>query len=312
MSTADLTNPIFNDETAAREYLEAQRWPDAVSCPKCGSLDGITKMQGKSHRPGLFNCNACRKPFSVTVGTVYERSHIPLHKWLLATHLMTASKKGMSAHQIHRMLGITYKSAWFMCHRIREAMDVKGTEPMGGNGGIVEADETYIGTKANHTKGQGSGHKMAVVTLVERGGRARSFKVDKATVAEVVPIVRANVSKEAKLMTDEARWYWGVGKEFVSHGRVAHKLGEYGRGEVHTNTVEGYYSIFKRGMKGVYQHCSERHLQRYLAEFDFRYSNRAKLGVSDKARAEKALKGIVGKRLTYRRINERAEAASLG
>lgn len=313
MSYAAITNPIFTDETAAREYLEAQRWPDAVSCPRCGSLDGITKMQGKSHRPGLFNCNGCRKPFSVTIGTVYERSHIPLHKWLLATHLMCSSKKGVSAHQLHRLLGITYKSAWFMAHRIREAMDDKTNDtPMGSGGGTVEADETYIGTKPHHTKGQGSGHKMAVVTLVERGGRAKSFKVDKVTAAEVVPIVRANVDRDAKLMTDEARHYWKVGEEFAQHGRVAHKRGEYGRGAIHTNTVEGYYSVFKRGMKGVYQHCSERHLQRYLAEFDFRYSNRAKLGVSDRERADKALKGIVGKRLTYRRINERAEAASLG
>ena len=312
MSTADLTNPIFNDETAAREYLEAQRWPDAVSCPKCGSLDGITKMQGKSHRPGLFNCNACRKPFSVTVGTVYERSHIPLHKWLLATHLMTASKKGMSAHQIHRMLGITYKSAWFMCHRIREAMKPTETEPMGGEGKTVEVDETYIGQKVGYTKGQGSGHKHAVLTLVERGGSARSFHIDKATAADIVPIVQKNIAKESRFMTDEARFYWKVGNEFLVHGSVAHKKGIYAIGTIHTNTVEGFYSIFKRGMKGIYQHCGEQHLHRYLAEFDFRYSHRAKLGVNDKERAEKALKGIVGKRLTYRRINERAEASSLG
>jgi len=312
MSTANLTAPQFTDETAAREHLEALRWPNGVFCAHCGSFDGITKMQGKSHRPGLFNCNACRKPFSVTVGTVYERSHIPLHKWLLATHLMASSKKGISAHQLHRLLGITYKSAWFMAHRIREAMDDKTTAPMGGNGGTVEADETYIGTKTAHTKGQGTSHKHAVVTLVERGGRARSFKVDKVTARDIVPIVKANVDKDAKLMTDEARHYWQVGTEFAEHGRVAHKRGEYGRGDIHTNTVEGYYSIFKRGMKGVYQHCSERHLQRYLAEFDFRYSNRAKLGVSDVERAAKALKGIEGKRLTYRRINERAQDAPLG
>lgn len=307
-----MTNPIFNDETAAREYLEAQRWPDAVSCPKCGSLDGITKMQGKSHRPGLFNCNACRKPFSVTVGTVYERSHIPLHKWLLATHLMTASKKGMSAHQIHRMLGITYKSAWFMCHRIREAMKPTETEPMGGEGKTVEVDETYIGQKVGYTKGQGSGHKHAVLTLVERGGSARSFHIDKATAADIVPIVQENIAKESRFMTDEARFYWKVGNEFLVHGSVAHKKGIYAIGTIHTNTVEGFYSIFKRGMKGIYQHCGEQHLHRYLAEFDFRYSHRAKLGVNDKERAEKAIKGIVGKRLTYRRANGQAEAASLG
>jgi transposase-like protein len=312
MSTADLTAPQFTDETAAREHLEALRWPDGVFCPHCGSFEGITKMQGKSHRPGLFLCGGCRGNFSVTVGTVYERSHIPLHKWLLATHLLASSKKGISAHQLHRMLGITYKSAWFMCHRIREAMDDKTPTPMGGEGKTVEVDETYIGQKANHTKDSGAHHKMTVVTLVERGGRARSFKVDKATARDIVPIVRANVDKASKFMTDEARWYWKVGTDFEAHGRVAHKRGEYGRGDVHTNTVEGYYSVFKRGMKGVYQHCSERHLQRYLAEFDFRYSNRAKLGVSDAERAEKALKGIEGKRLTYRRTDKRPEAPSLG
>ncbi len=312
MTTADLTAPQFTNEDAAREHLEALRWPNGVYCPKCGGFDGITKMQGKSHRPGVFMCNPCRKPFSVTVGTVYERSHIPLHKWLLATHLLASSKKGISSHQLHRLLGITYKSAWFMSHRIREAMDVNGTEPMGGAGKTVEADETFIGRKANHTKGQGTGHKMAVVTLVERGGRARSFKVNKVTAKSVVPIVRANIDREAKFMTDEARHYWAVGTEFAEHGMVAHKRGEYGRGAIHTNTVEGFYSIFKRGMKGVYQHCSERHLQRYLAEFDFRYSNRIALGTNDKDRAEKALKGIVGKRLTYRRTDERAEANTLG
>jgi len=312
MSTADLTNPIFTDETAAREYLEANRWPNEVSCPHCGSVEGITKMQGKSHRPGLFLCGACRGHFTVTVGTVYERSHIPLHKWLLATHLMTSSKKGISAHQLHRMLGITYKSAWFMAHRIREGMTDKGMEPMGGEGKTVEADETFIGQKQGYTKDSGAHHKMAVVTLVERGGKSRSFKVDKVTAADVVPIVRANIAKESRFMTDEARWYWKVGNEFLVHGSVAHKKGEYARGTIHTNTVEGFYSIFKRGMKGVYQHCGEQHLHRYLAEFDFRYSNRVKLGVSDKERAEKALKGIAGKRLTYRRTDKRPEAPSLG
>ncbi len=313
MNTADLTNPIFNDETAAREYLEASRWPDAVSCPHCGGLDKIKKMEGKSHRPGLFLCGSCRGNFSVTVGTVYERSHIPLHKWLLATHLMSASKKGISAHQLHRMLGITYKSAWFMCHRIREAMKIDGNEPpMGGEGKVIEADETYIGQKHGYTPGdRGYGHKVAVVSLVERNGRARSFKVDKANVATIGKIVRDNSDKASALNTDEAAAYKQVGKEFASHEAVQHSKKEYVRGDVHSNTVEGFFSIFKRGMKGVYQHCDERHLHRYLAEFDFRYSNRAKLGCTDKERADKALKGIVGKRLTYRRINER-EAQAMG
>lgn len=304
MSTADLTQPIFTNETAAREYLEAQRWPDAVNCPHCGSLDGITKMQGKSHRPGLFNCNACRKPFSVTVGTVYERSHIPLHKWLLATHLMSSSKKGISAHQLHRLLGITYKSAWFMAHRIREAMVADGNAPMGGEGQTVEADETYIGRKHGVKKGRAFHHKNTVVSLVERGGRVRSFKVDRANIKSVGRIVADNVAKETALMTDQATYYGAVGKDFASHETVNHMLDEYVRGKAHTNTIEGFFSIFKRGMKGVYQHCDERHLHRYLAEFDFRYSNRAKLDVNDKERTDKALKGIVGKRLTYRRINE--------
>jgi len=210
------------------------------------------------------------------------------------------------------MLGITYKSAWFMCHRIREAMKPTETEPMGGEGKTVEADETYIGQKVGYTKGQGTGHKHAVLTLVERGGAARSFHIDKATAADIVPIVQKNIAKESRFMTDEARFYWKVGNEFLVHGSVAHKKGEYVHGTIHTNTVEGFYSIFKRGMKGIYQHCGEQHLHRYLAEFDFRYSHRAKLGVNDKERAEKALKGIVGKRLTYRRINERAEATSMG
>ena len=309
MNTADLTNPIFTDADKAREYLEAQRWPEAVSCPHCGSLDGITKMQGKSLRPGVFNCNACRKPFSVTVGTVYERSHIPLNKWLLATHLLCSSKKGISAHQLHRMLGITYKSAWFMCHRIREAMaPTDKAPPIGGKGKHVEADETYIGKKANRPKRRGTGHKRVVVSLVERGGSVRSFHVDTADIGTVKKLIDKNVDKASTLNTDEGAMYTPVGKEFAKHQMVHHGKDEYVRGDAHTNTLEGYFSIFKRGMKGVYQHCDERHLHRYLAEFDFRYSNRTAAGCSDRERADKALKGIVGKRLTYRRINERPTA----
>ena len=319
METADLTNPIFTDADKAREYLEAQRWPDAVSCPHCGSLDKITKMAGKSHRPGLYLCGDCRGNFTVTVGTVYERSKIPLNKWLLATHLLCAGKKGTSAHQLHRMLGITYKSAWFMAHRIREAMMPSSNEPMGGAGEVIEADETYFGDLPAHKAGgkrhgrknvqkRGPSYKRAILSLVERGGEARSFYVENAPIEKVVEIVRANVAKESSLHTDESYLYTTVGKEFAAHETVVHSKKEYARNGVTTNTVEGFYSIFKRGMKGVYQHCDERHLHRYLAEFDFRYSNRAKLGVTDKARAEKAIKGIVGKRLTYRRINERPTA----
>ena len=310
MTTADLTAPQFTDENAAREALETLRWPNGPVCPRCGCTDEyVTKMEGEAHRIGLYNCKGCRKQFSVTIGTVYERSHIPLHKWLLATHLLASSKKGISAHQIHRMLGITYKSAWFMCHRIREAMAVDVTEPpMGGNGAVVEADETFIGRKNGVTPSNGYEHKNAVLSLVERGGKVRSFHIDKATKRHIAPIVSANVAKETALMTDEARHYNKVGKTFASHESVMHSKEEWVRGNAHTNTIEGFFSIFKRGMKGVYQHCDERHLHRYLAEFDFRYSNRVKLGVSDAERAELAVKGSVGKRLTYRRINERPTA----
>jgi transposase-like protein len=312
MTYSDLNNPIFQDADKAREYLEAQRWPEAVSCPHCGSVEGITQMQGKSHRPGLFLCGGCRGHFSVTVGTVYERSHIPLNKWLLATHLLCSGKKGTSAHQLHRMLGITYKSAWFMAHRIREAMRDTGTEPMGGKGKVVEADETYLGNLPAHKAPirknpnrpkHGPHHKRAIVSLVERGGKARSFYAETAHVEKVAKIVRENIAKESRLHTDTSSVYKKVGQEFAEHAAVNHFEKEFARGDVTTNNIEGFFSIFKRGMKGVYQHCSEKHLHRYLAEFDFRYSNRARLGINDTDRADNALKGIVGKRLTYRYPN---------
>ena len=309
MTYSDLNNSIFQDADKAREYLEAQRWPQHVSCPHCGGVEKITKMQGKTHRPGLYLCGDWRGHFSVTVGTVYERSHIPLNKWLLATHLLCSSKKGISSHQLHRMLGITYKSAWFMTHRIREAMKDTSTEPMGGSGKHIEADETYLGNKHGVKKARSTHHKHAVYTLVERSGKARSFHVDKVTAKRLDEITRNTVSLESTLNTDEALRYVKMGKAFAKHQVVNHGKGQYGAGEHTTNTVEGFFSIFKRGMKGVYQHCSEEHLQRYLAEFDFRYSNRVALGMSDRERADKALKGIEGKRLTYRRINERAQAS---
>jgi len=247
------------------------------------------------------------------VGTVYERSHIPLHKWLFATHLMAAGKKGISAHQIHRMLGITYKSAWFMCHRIREAMaPAKGEPPLGGEGKEVEADETFIGKKRGREVTKGAKHKQVALSLVERGGNVRSFKIDNAGVLDVERVIAANVDRKSHLKTDEARYYGKIGKHFASHETVNHSRGEYGRGRAYTNTLENYFSVFKRGMKGVYQHCDEKHLQRYLAEFDFRYNNRAAAGVTDSERAVKALKGIGGKRLTYRRTDERPAPASLG
>lgn len=298
----DLTDPIYSNEAAARAHLEEIRWEKGAYCPHCGDLSNIKKLGGAAAEKGLWHCGSCRKKFTVTVGTVFERSHIGLTKWLAAFHLMCASKKGISAHQIHRMLGITYKSAWFMCHRIREAMKKGGISapPMGGKGKHVEADETFIGQKAGFTKGAGGGHhKMAVLSLVERGGTVRSFHIDKANMREIAPIVADNISIETTLQTDEAKHYQAVGRRFADHQSVSHKSDEYVRGTATTNTVEGYFSIFKKGMKGVYQHCDERHLHRYLAEFDFRYNNRTALGVDDKARAVTALKGISGKRLTY-------------
>src|SRR5581483_8980118 len=216
----------------------------------------------KSTRPGVWKCRPCQKPFSVTVGTVFERSHIPLHQWLYATHLLTASKKGMSAHQLHRTLGVTYKTAWFMAHRIREAMRPASLTPMGGSGKTVEADETYFGRLEGQPKNPkgGAAHKNMILTLVERGGSARSFHIASASLARIVPIVRTNVRRESEFMTDAALHYRALGKEFNSHNSVLHEANEYVRdGYIHSNTVEGYYSIFKRGMKGIYQHCAEKH-----------------------------------------------------
>jgi transposase-like protein len=311
--SADLQSPTFSDENKAREALEAMRWPNGPICPHCGSVDGLARAQGKAARPGLYYCNACGEQFTVTVGTIMERSHVPLTKWWLAMHLMGSSKKGMSAHQMHRMLGVTYKTAWFMCHRIREAMREANLAPMGGSGSIVEADETYFGEQENpklskqrkgrpyiRKRGAGPAGKRAVVALVERGGRVRSFHPAQADGATVASIVTDNIARETRLMTDESRLYKKVGQEFAAHDTVTHSHGEYVRGEVHTNTVESYFSVFKRGMKGTYQHCKEKHLHRYLAEFDFRHNHRSALGMDDVTRVAKIAKGIEGKRLTYR------------
>jgi transposase-like protein len=296
-----LSKAAFHSEPQAFEYLEKTLWPDGAVCPHCGVVGNATKLQGKATRIGVWKCNDCRKQFTVKVGTVFEHGRIPLHKMLQAVYLLCCSKKGCSSHQLHRVLGITYKTAWFLSHRIREAMRTGKLGPMGGPGGIVEADETYIGRlKGVPKQRHGGAHKNVVLTLVERGGGARSFHVDSFSIAEVLPIVRDNVRKESRFMTDEGQHYRSIGRQFAEHGSVVHSADEYVRGDIHTNTVEGYYSIFKRGMKGVYQHCSEKHLHRYLAEFDFRYSNRVALGVNDEARAGRALKGITGKRLTYR------------
>jgi transposase-like protein len=311
--SADLQDPRFTDETAAREALEAIVWPAGRVCPHCGNADQdkLAKLATKSVRPGLYYCNECKKQFTATVGTIFERSKVPLTKWWLAMHLIGSSKKGISSHQLHRMLGVSYKSTWFMMHRIREAMRVGGLAPMGGAGQTIEVDETFIGKREGFEAKPGwVRHKNTVLTLVERGGSVRSFHIDEATKENIVPIVNENLDHESHLMTDEARRYEAIGKDFASHSVVDHHRGEYGYtdratgAKVNTNTVEGYYSIFKRGMKGVYQHCGEKHLHRYLAEFDFRYSNRSALGVEDQERVAKIVEGAKGKRLQYRRPNE--------
>jgi transposase-like protein len=288
----------FHDEQKAYEFIEARVWKSGPVCPHCKAQDRISKMKGKSTRIGTYKCYHCRKPFTVKVGTIFEASHIPLRLWLQAIFLMSSSKKGISSNQLHRTLGITLKSAWFMSHRIREAMRSGGLGPMGGAGGIVEIDETFIGKKDKVKRG-GSAHKHAVLTLVSRDGEARSFHIDHANQDNILPIVRDNLAAEAKVVTDDAAYYRNLDKDYL-HAFVNHSAYEWGRGEIHTNTIEGYFSIFKRGMKGIYQHCSEKHLHRYLAEYDFRYSNRVRLGVDDEQRAERALQGVVGKRLTYR------------
>jgi transposase-like protein len=307
------------NEEAARKHFEALRWPDGPVCPFCGVIDDATELKGKSHRPGLYKCHGCQKPFTATVGTLYERSHIPLHKWLLATHLMAASKKGISAHQLWRMLGFgSYRTAWFMAHRIREGMAAlkSHSRPLGGEGKIVEADTTYVGGKEKNkhrnkrnSKNIGGMGKQIVHTLVERGGRARSNHVANVSGKTLRPVVVTQVSRKSTLMTDTAGGYMRMGKEFARHEMVDHEAGEYVRGDVHSNTVESYFATFKRGITGTYHNVSEAHLKRYLAEFDFRYNERMALGVDDKTRAARAVKGVEGKRLLYRQRTDQAANA---
>lgn len=300
-----LSEPHFHDEVAAYRFVEARIWPDGPVCPHCGGTERNGKLKGKSTRIGVYKCYDCRKPFTVKVGTIFEASHVPMHLWLQAIFLLCSSKKGISSNQLSRTLGVTLKTAWFMSHRIREAMREGNLSPMGGAGGIVEADETYYGTKdvvVSRTKRGKPGHssKRAVVALVERGGSARSFHVKEATEKEVTKVVGQNIAREARLFTDESRIYGDAAKLVTDHQTVKHSHGEYVRGEIHTNSAENYFSVFKRGMRGIYQHCSEKHLHRYLAEYDFRYSHRARLGIDDASRTGKAILGSVGKRLTYR------------
>ena len=305
----NLTAPIFHNEDAARAHLEALRWPNGPVCPHCGNADPemIRRLEGKSTRPGLFQCNECREHFTVTVKSVMERSHIPLHKWVLAFHLMSASKKGMSAHQLHRMLGVTYKTAWFLAHRVREAMTGGAfSGPLGGANKVVEVDETYVGGKAKNRAYKAPPTKQAVVSLVEREGKVMSFHVANVTAKTLRPIIVKHTSRASYLMTDESLVYPKLGREFSGHGTVNHSIDEYVRGGFwHTNTVENFFSIFKRGVIGTFHHISEAHLSRYLAEFDFRYNSRH---ISDTERAALAVKGAEGKRLTYRGPRQTANA----
>lgn len=302
-------NAVFQDETKAREWLEGLLWPEGSVCPHCGVIGCATKLQGKKHRPGVWKCTPCGKQFTVTVGTLFERSHIPLNKWLMSLFLMMSSKKGISAHQISRMMDLSYKSAWFMMHRLREALRTSTAEtPLGGQNMVVEIDETYVGGKAANRKNH-IPPKEAVVALVERGGRVRSRHVANVNGANLRPILKEQIDKRSYVMTDESTVYPPITGDFAGHGTVNHSAQEYVRGYFwHTNTVENYFSIFKRGIVGVYHHVSEQHLKRYLGEFDFRYNERSALGVEDPERFTRAAKGVVGKRLTYRRVGGKPKA----
>jgi transposase-like protein len=310
-----LDAPHLCNEAAAFAYVEAKLWPDGPTCPHCGVVGEASKSKGKTTRAGLWNCRACRKPFTVRMGTIFESSHVPLHIWLKAIYLICSSKKGISTRQIQRTFGGSMKTAWFLGHRIREAMSDDGSVDIGGGGGAIEIDETFLGKQATvfvNGKGwrtkTGTADMQKIVATVERGGRVRSIKVDSLQKPEIVRAMEG-VSRDSHLNTDSAQHYRRLGLEFLSHEMVDHGAHEYVRGDTHTNTVEGVFSIFKRGMRGIYQHCSEKHLHRYLAEFDFRYSNRIALGVDDKARADNALQGIAGKRLTYETVSARRPSA---
>ncbi|WP_341632898.1 IS1595 family transposase [Sphingomonas agri] len=299
----NITNPIFHDEAKATAHIEQSRWPDGEPvCPFCEST-GVTRMGGKT-QAGMFLCNVCRQKFTVRTGTVMERSHVPLHKWLLATHLMAASKKGMSAKQMERMLGVTYKTAWFLCHRIREAMDEANNphEPLGGPGKVVESDEAVVGGRKRKRLSGKIAPKKKIVTLIDReDGRAKSFHITHIGHTNVRAALVTNVHRSSILMTDDARFYNRIGEEFAAHGTTLHSNREFARpGGVHSNTAENFFSIFKRGVVGIYHHMSATHMHRYLAEFDMRYSTKT---ISDGERAALVLKGMVGRRLTYRRTN---------
>lgn len=323
--TIDLTDPIFHDENQAREWLESYRWPNGPYCCHCGGVR-VAPMGGKKHRPGLWYCQDCRGQFTVMTGSVMESSHVKVTKWVLAIRLMTSSKKGFSAHQLHRSIGVTYKTAWFMFHRLREAMCDPSSPPIGGEGKIVEADEAYHGKKKAaaelpaYRKGQpylkkglgGGAQKRPIVALIERAGEARVTHMGRVTAKNIGAFMAKNASLKSRLHTDESNLYHALGKDFAAHETVNHAAKEYARGKgdglVTINTAEGYFGVFKRGMVGVYQHCGEQHFQRYLDEFTFRFNNRTKLGVEDGQRAAKLAHGMGGKRLTYRRIAGQGES----
>src|SRR3954454_1039032 len=307
----NLTLPIFTDEAKARAHFEAIHWPNGPFCPHCGETERVYRLNGESHRPSLIHCNSCHGAFTVTTGTVMESSHLPLTKWALGFYLMSSSKKGISAHQLHRTLGVTYKTAWFMAHRIREAMRPTDDGQLGGEGKTIEADETYVGGKAkNRAYAKTLPSHEAVMSLVERGGKVRSRHVADVTATTLKPILVETIAKDTHFRTDQAPVYTEVGKNFASHETVNHSIKEYVRGDAHTNTIEGYFSIFKHGIYGVYHHVSQEHLKRYLAEFDFRYNERIALGVNDEERAAKAIKGAVGRRLTYRPLSGAEQASA--
>jgi transposase-like protein len=304
----DIRNPIFHDDDKAREHLETLLWPHGATCPFCGVMgDRITRMAGKTTRPGLHKCKDCRKPFTVTMGTVMERSHIPLSKWVLAAQLMASSKKGFSAHELHRVLGTNYETAWFLFHRLREAAADPSPDPIGGEGKTVEADEAYIGGKEKNKHaskklhaGRGPVGKMAVVSLVERDGKTRSFHVANVTAKTLRPIMAKHASNKSRLMTDESTVYPSIGTDFASHESVNHSKGEYVRDDAYTNTVESHFALLKRGIYGTFHNISEAHLHRYLAEFDFRANTRK---LSDWDRCSALLMGAKGKRLVYRQAD---------
>jgi|HubBroStandDraft_6_1064221.scaffolds.fasta_scaffold117064_4 transposase-like protein len=318
MAHSILSDERFHNEDAAFAYVEAQLWPEGPTCPHCGNADTakIGRLQGKTTRPGLRKCYACRKAFTVRIGTIFEDSHLPLRLWLQAIHLLCASKKGYSTRQLQRTLCCGMKTAWHLNHRIRFAMKPDATGPLGGNGGTVEADETYIGgleknRHASKRKGvHGPEGKAPVVSLVERGGAIRSHHVPNVTSRNVGKILEANMAEGATFFTDDSKIYGAVKPRLRPHATVRHTDGEYVRYTddpllpIHTNTVEGFFSILKRGINGVYHHVSEAHLHRYLSEFDFRYTNREARGVDDVARADRAIRGAKGKRLTYETTRE--------